>query len=152
MSLLSRRVGVRLDLADTDLAALGIVARLGPLTPSRLARQTGFHPATTTGILDRLERGGWVFRERVASDRRAVLIHFNRARIAELTRAYAPMTKSLRELCDGYTESQLELVADFLARAAAASRATADELSQGRDPRAPCGGPETNRTNSKEGK
>jgi DNA-binding MarR family transcriptional regulator len=152
MSLLSHQIGVRLELADADLAALGIVVGRGPLSPSRLARQTGFHPATTTGILDRLERGGWVSRERVASDRRSVLIRFNRSRIADLTRAYAPMTVSLRQLCDGYTESELELIAAFLARAAAASRATAVQLSQECDPRTPCGGPETNRTNSKEGK
>jgi len=30
--------------------------------PERAARRTGLHPATLTGILDRLERGRWIVR------------------------------------------------------------------------------------------
>jgi DNA-binding MarR family transcriptional regulator len=34
------------------------------LSPSVLARRAGLHPATMTGILDRLERGRWITRDR----------------------------------------------------------------------------------------
>ena len=43
---------------------LELINRLGPLSPSALAKEAGLHPATLTGILDRLERGGWLHRER----------------------------------------------------------------------------------------
>ena len=72
LSLLHHLVGEHLDLNDVDLDCLDLVSRQGPLSPSALARHAGLHPATVTGVLDRLEKGGWVARDRDPSDRRAV--------------------------------------------------------------------------------
>src|SRR6202158_2194 len=74
LSLLNLHIGAHLDLKDVDLDCLDLIASHGPLSPSALARRAGLHPATMTGILDRLERGGWVARERDPSDRRAVVV------------------------------------------------------------------------------
>src|SRR5262249_25731886 len=60
LSLLDHRVSTRLDLKASDLDCLELVFKHGPLSPSELARRAGLHPATMTGVLDRLERGGWV--------------------------------------------------------------------------------------------
>jgi DNA-binding MarR family transcriptional regulator len=62
LSLLNHQVGAHLELKDVDFDCLDLVNRHGPLSPSALARRAGLHPATMTGILDRLERGGWVAR------------------------------------------------------------------------------------------
>ena len=59
---LNHSVGARLDLKPTDLGCLDLISRHGPISPSALARRTGLHPATMTGVLDRLERGGWIER------------------------------------------------------------------------------------------
>ena len=64
LSLLNHHVGARVDLKDADLDCLDFINRHGPLSPSALARRAGLHPATMTGIIDRLERGGWVARDR----------------------------------------------------------------------------------------
>jgi DNA-binding MarR family transcriptional regulator len=72
--LLNHQVGAHLDLKDVDLDCLNLIARHGPLSPREIARRIRLHPATLTGILDRLERGGWVARERGPSDRRAVAV------------------------------------------------------------------------------
>src|SRR6266511_3109265 len=64
LSLLNHQIGAQLDLQDVDIDCLDLIDRLGPLSPSALARLAGLHPATITGIVDRLERGGWVVRER----------------------------------------------------------------------------------------
>src|SRR5437773_2703752 len=74
LSLLNHQVGVRLELKDVGLDCLDLIARHGPMSPTVLARRAGLHPATVTGILDRLQRGGWVTRDRDpdAADRRAV--------------------------------------------------------------------------------
>src|SRR5437899_13094088 len=86
LSLLNHQVGARAGLNDVDLDCLDLVARHGPLSPSALAERAALHPATMTGILDRLERGGWVARERDPSDRRAVLVRALRDRNADLGR------------------------------------------------------------------
>ena len=58
----NRAVGGALGIKDTDLAVLDVLHQEGPLTPTQLARRTRTHPATMTGVLGRLERGGWIER------------------------------------------------------------------------------------------
>jgi len=128
LSLLNHQVSGRLELNDVDLDCLDLISRHGPLSPSALARRAGLHPATITGILDRLERGGWVTRERDQADRRAVTVRVLRDRAAEVLRLYSGMNASLDEICAGYTDSELELLADFLGRTAGAGRAATDAL------------------------
>jgi DNA-binding MarR family transcriptional regulator len=128
LSVLNHHVGAHLDLKDVDLACLDLVARHGPLSPTALARSAGLHPATVTGILDRLERGGWVARGRDPSDRRAVVVKILRPRIAELMRLYSGMNSSMDQICAGYGETELELLADFLQRSANAGRTATDNL------------------------
>src|SRR5690349_10852452 len=86
LSLLNHHVGTHFNLKDVDLDCLDLIGRHGPLSPSALARLAGLHPATMTGILDRLERGCWVARDRDPSDRRAVTVRVMKIRIAELMR------------------------------------------------------------------
>ncbi|WP_409466132.1 MarR family transcriptional regulator [Amycolatopsis sp. GA6-003] len=131
LSLLNHQVGGRLKLKDVDLDCLELISSAGPLSPSALARRAGLHPATVTGILDRLQRGGWVVRERDpdAADRRAVTVRAVPGRTQELFRAYSGMSSAMDDLCAGYTEDELLLIAGFLRRTAEAGRAATDELS-----------------------
>jgi DNA-binding MarR family transcriptional regulator len=130
LSLLNLQVGAHLDLKDTDLDCLDLIASHGPLSPSALARRARLHPATMTGILDRLERGGWVARERDPSDRRAVVVRALHHRIAELVRLYSGMNTAIDQICAGYADTELELVADFLRRTANAGQSATDELAE----------------------
>ena len=133
LSQLNHQVSARVDLKDVDLHCLDLLARHGPLSPTALARRAGLHPATVTGILDRLQRGGWVVRDRDpdASDRRAVTVRPMRERGAELYRLYSGMNASLDEICAGYTETELELLAGFLRRTTDAGQAAAADLATG---------------------
>jgi DNA-binding MarR family transcriptional regulator len=128
LSLLNHQVSARIELKDVDLDCLELINRHGPISPSALARSAGLHPATMTGILDRLERGGWVARDRDPSDRRAVTIRARRDRGAELFGLYAGMNTAMDELCAGYTDAELELLAGFLHRTVDAGRGATDEL------------------------
>jgi DNA-binding MarR family transcriptional regulator len=131
LSLLNHQVGTHLDIRDVDLDCLDLIARFGPLSPSALARRAGLHPATMTGILDRLERAGWVSRERDPADRRAVTVSARRERAGELLGLYAGMNGSMDRLCAGYGEEELSLLADFLHRTAEAGRRATEELAGG---------------------
>jgi DNA-binding MarR family transcriptional regulator len=128
LSLLNHQVGARLDIRDVDLDCLDLIARLGPLSPSRLARQMGLHAATTTGILDRLERAGWIARERDETDRRAITVRIVRDRAGEILGLYAGMNGSMDQLCAGYDEAQLTVIRDFLQHTAELGRAAAADL------------------------
>lgn len=130
LSLLNHQVGAHIDLKDVDFYCLDLVNRYGPLSPSALAKRAGLHPATMTGILDRLQRGGWVIRERDpdATDRRAVTVRALRDRNTELFELYSGMNSSMDELCAGYDHSELQLIADFLRRTTEAGRRATDEL------------------------
>jgi DNA-binding MarR family transcriptional regulator len=129
LSLLNHHVGANLELRDVDIDCLDLIDREGPLSPTALARAAGLHPATVTGILDRLERGGWIARDRDPSDRRAVLVRIRRERYADILRLYAGMNRAMNEIYAGYSERQLEAIADFLERTAKAGRSATDELS-----------------------
>jgi DNA-binding MarR family transcriptional regulator len=128
LSLLNHQVSARLELKDVDLDCLDLINRHGPLSPSTLARRAGLHPATMTGILDRLERDGWVARDRDRADRRAVVVRALRERSAEVIGLYAGMNSSMDQILDGYGDTELAVLADFLRRTTHAGRTATDEL------------------------
>jgi DNA-binding MarR family transcriptional regulator len=128
MSLLNQRISGRLDLKGTDLQCLDLVDRYGPLSPSALARRAGLHPATMTGVIDRLERGGWIVRERDPADRRGVVVRPLRGRRSEVLRLASGMNAEIARICAGFSDDGLELIADFLRLAADAGRTAAEEL------------------------
>ncbi len=70
----SNEVARQVGLGPSDSQFLGLLRLDGPLTPGRLAELTGLTTGTVTGVLDRLERGGFVRRERDAADRRKVVV------------------------------------------------------------------------------
>jgi DNA-binding MarR family transcriptional regulator len=133
LSLLNHQVSAQLALKDVDLDCLELIARHGPLSPSALARRAGLHPATMTGILDRLQKGGWIVRERdpEAADRRSIAVRAVRGRNAELFRLYAGMNSAMDELCARYTEDELALIAGFLRRATSAGHDATGTLTGG---------------------
>jgi DNA-binding MarR family transcriptional regulator len=126
-----RELSIQLSLLNLQVGAhLDLVNRFGPLSPTALARRAGVHPATMTGVLDRLQRAGWIVRERdpEASDRRAVTIRAVRDRNAELFTLYSGMNNSMDDIFAGYSEEELTLLADFIRRTTEAGRAATDTL------------------------
>lgn len=128
LALLNHQVGTRAGIKDVDLDCLDLISEHGPLSPSALAGRTGLHPATVTGILDRLQRGGWITRERdpEAADRRAVMVRALPEGNAELFRLYSGMSAEMDEICADYDERELQLIADFLRRTATAGQTATD--------------------------
>ncbi len=128
LSLLTHRVSGHLDLRDIDLRCLDLIDSRGPLSAIALARLAGLHPATMTGVIDRLERGGWISRQRDPGDRRGVLLQSLDSRRGDVLRLTAGMNAELARICAGYSDTELHLIAGFLRQAADAGRAAAARL------------------------
>lgn len=128
LSLLQRRVGARLELKDADLECFNIVHNEGPLSPGVIARRAGLHAATVTGVLDRLERGRWVVRERDPDNRRQVLVRARKERNRELFGLLSGMNSAMGDILAGYSIEELEVIADFLDRTVDAGKRATDDL------------------------
>src|ERR1700678_2128575 len=70
MQLVNQAAADRIGINTTDLNCLNIVALTGAMTAGELGKATALTTASITGVLDRLEEGGFVPRERGASERR----------------------------------------------------------------------------------
>jgi DNA-binding MarR family transcriptional regulator len=128
ISLLNRQISVKVDLKDIDLDVFDLISQAGPLSPTALARRIGQHPATVTGILDRLERDGWITRERAVDDRRAVVVRAVPERNSDVLEQFAGMDSAMDAVCADYTDEELELIAGFLKKGADAGGTAAAEL------------------------
>lgn len=67
-----------------------------------------------TGLIDRLERGGFVRRERDAGDRRKVIVTPVPAAVARLTAHYAAHGAHTDAVLARRDATQLQVIADFL--------------------------------------
>jgi DNA-binding MarR family transcriptional regulator len=106
-----------LGLSASDGQFMTMLQFQGPMTPGQLARLTGLSTGTVTGVIDRLERAGYVERTRHDSDRRKVIVSLNNDRIErELRPLYEPQVKRLDAVVASYRPDQLEVIADFLER------------------------------------
>jgi len=128
LSLLNQRMSGHLDLKGTDLQCLDLIDSRGPLSPSSLARLAGLHPATMTGVIDRLERGGWITRQRDPSDRRGVVLQPVPGRRADVLRLASGMNAEVAKICADYSSDDLDLIATFLRRTADAGRTAGAQL------------------------
>ncbi|MFP3466752.1 MarR family transcriptional regulator [Leifsonia sp. SIMBA_070] len=128
LSVLNHHVAARADVKGVDFDCLDLISIHGPLSPGALAKVSGLHPATLTGILDRLENGGWIARERDAADRRAVVVRVLPDRNAEVLALYAGMNDRFDAICAEYGDAELSTIAGFLQKVHEAGAAATDEL------------------------
>src|SRR5215467_5324103 len=114
MQLLGQVSAERIGINATDLNCLNIVALTGPMTAGELARATGLTTASITGVLDRLEEGGFVRRERDPKDRRRVIVTLNPGPgLREIGPTFGPLVRAWREAAAGYSDEDLRLLLDF---------------------------------------
>jgi DNA-binding MarR family transcriptional regulator len=108
-------VAQRLGLGASDSQLISLLNMHGPLTPGRLATLTGLTTGTVTGVIDRLERAGFVRRERDTTDRRKVLVTPVPEGMAVLAEHYRHHGEQLEAVLSTRDEDQLRVIADFFA-------------------------------------
>ena len=118
-------VAASLGLNPTDLRCLELAAGEPEMTPTRLAELSDLTSGAVTGVLDRLERAGFVQRESDTADRRRLLVRVDPERRAELEAQYAPLIERAIEAGAGTKDgAYLTAIADALRREADRLRVT----------------------------
>lgn len=116
----NERIARSLGLNVVDLQALGFIARSpAPMTAGEVSQQTELPTSTTTRVLDRLEKRGFIQRAIDPKDRRRVVVQ---VRPGVLSGAggggeddpYAGVLEGMRRLHERFTVAELEIVARYL--------------------------------------
>lgn len=117
-----------LELHPTDYKTLGVLQRVGALSAGEIAQRTGLATASVTNLIDRLENRGFVRRVDDPGDRRRVVVEVVPQKISGAWKLFASTRKSLAGLYERYTDKELGVIADFLARNAERLRAETAKL------------------------
>jgi DNA-binding MarR family transcriptional regulator len=116
-ALFNQAVADHLDLHPTDLQCLNLLSLEGaPVTTGRIAELTGLTTGSATRLVDRLERAGYVVRERDATDRRRVLVATVPEKAAELGRMWDRLSVGWYDLFEGLGEDELALIIGHMRR------------------------------------
>ena len=115
----------RLGLHPTDHKCADLIIRNGAMTSGRLAELTGLTTGAITGVVDRLESRGMVRRAADPRDRRRVIVEIvkNDAVECRMRDLFQGISDGTRALLDGYSDSELALILDFVRRSNAMSHA-----------------------------
>ncbi|MDA3647649.1 MarR family transcriptional regulator [Saccharopolyspora indica] len=122
-------VAERLGLSVTDHKCLDLIQRSeGEMTAGRLAELSGLSTGTVTGVIDRLERAGYVVRVRDERDRRKVLVELVDGDADELTELFAGLHRRVVKTVRKLGPAEREVVESYLSEMIDALRAETAEL------------------------
>jgi len=100
-------------ISGSDADCLDFLNLEGRVTAGRLAEVTGLTTGAITGVVDRLEKAGFVRRERDEADRRKVFIVTVPENTAKIARFYVPMQEAMHKLWSTYSDAELQLLLRF---------------------------------------
>ncbi|HYD08860.1 MAG TPA: MarR family transcriptional regulator [Acidimicrobiales bacterium] len=119
-SLHNHAVADAVGLHQTDHECLDLLDWAGPLTAGEIAMHLGLTSGAVTALIDRLEHGGWVRRQRDTADRRRVIVHPADDRMAEIAPIYEHLGETIERYRDRLSAADLRTVVEFLETANAA--------------------------------
>jgi len=107
-----------LGLNITDHKGLDLIYRCGPMPAGRLAELTGLTTGAVTGIIDRLEKAGYVRRVNDPKDRRITIIEPTRNKKLErkLEAIFTPISIRMHKLLSSYSDNELAFLFDVLTK------------------------------------
>jgi DNA-binding MarR family transcriptional regulator len=106
-----------LGLGPSDHKCLDLLLQQGEMTGSRLAAMTGLTTGAITGVVNRLERGGFLRRRPDPRDGRRQILQPDPDRVAELGVVFAENGPDPDALLEGMDVDQVRAVLTFLSRA-----------------------------------
>ena len=120
--LFNDKVAQEIGLNATDLQCLHLLVLQGSATPGQLARWSSLTTGGMTVVLDRLEKAGYVKRERNPKDRRSLIVKPVLSKLRELEATYRSKGEALAGVLSGFKEKDLELILDFFRKVNATNR------------------------------
>ncbi|MCP2322631.1 DNA-binding MarR family transcriptional regulator [Hamadaea flava] len=125
----------RNQLGPADLHALILImeAELAgqPITPGTLREELNFSSGSVTGVIDRLEAAGHVYRDRDTADRRKIFLRYAEPGAAVAREFFRPLAGRTQDVMKQFTDEELATVHRFLAGMVAEMREHRDELRAG---------------------
>jgi len=114
--LFHQAIADRLGMHVTDHKCADLLLRTGPITAGELAQRTGLTTGAITGVIDRLEKAGFVRRAEDPHDRRRVIIEPFPERIEkEIGPLFASLAPAMADRCARYSLRELTVMRDFIA-------------------------------------
>jgi DNA-binding MarR family transcriptional regulator len=105
----------QLGISETDLRCLNIIENSQGLTAGELAVQAGLTAGAITGVVDRLERAGYVRRVPDSADRRRVRLEATPGFYGPAGRIWGPVAADWQStLSRTFTIDELERITEFL--------------------------------------
>jgi DNA-binding MarR family transcriptional regulator len=115
--LISDLVATRVGINSTDLECLDLLQLDGPTTAGQMSARSGLTSGSTTAMIDRLERAGYVRRRRDADDRRVVVVEVLEHCGSHIAPLYQPIQKDLEKVHARYSNRELAIVVRYLTEA-----------------------------------
>ncbi|MEU6094962.1 MarR family transcriptional regulator [Streptomyces sp. NPDC047079] len=111
-------VGRLLGLSAVERKCLDVLRRLGPVAAGTIGEHTGLTTGAVTGLMDRLEKAGYVQRARDPHDRRKVVVQLlpNERMDALLAAALGPFTDDMTKMTTRYSDAERRAIADWVSR------------------------------------
>ena len=107
-----------LGLSEIDHKCLDVILRSEkPLTGNQLAGETSLTAGAITGVVDRLEKAGYVYRQRDQQDRRLVyIVPFREKAMMNIGPLFEIMQQSMDKILSEYDDKKLEVISDYLSK------------------------------------
>lgn len=106
-------VAQSLKLSVTDAECLDFLQESGTCAAGDLARLTGLTTGAVTGVINRLEKAGFVKRKADPKDKRKVLVSFIPKKHGPAKAHYQELAQKVLELFSKYNEQELELLINY---------------------------------------
>ena len=107
---------IGLNATDTKCVDLILRGPDGKLTAGQIAEMSGLTTGAVTHIIDRLEKKGFVERQRDPNDRRKVLVSVKMENMAEVGPLYVAIGEAYMGLASRYDDEALRIITDYMER------------------------------------
>jgi DNA-binding MarR family transcriptional regulator len=123
-------VADRLGLHITDHKCLDLIRQYGAMPAGRLAELTGLTTGAVTGIIDRLEKAGYVRRANDPKDRRRTIIEptQNKKWERKIEAIFTPYHERMHKLLSSYSDRELAFLLDVLTKTVEQTREESKRL------------------------